>query len=101
MVVTPGAPRSQTEERRADRLGDVVEKHLPGDRLNRHCRMLPRSGPEKASRDQGLRIARVKFIAGDLFADESVVGLVRVECPNDVVAITPSIGPLEVIGIAT
>jgi hypothetical protein len=45
-------------------------------------------------------MAGVEFVAGDLFADELVVRLVLIETADDVVAIAPGVGALEVVRVA-
>jgi hypothetical protein len=45
-------------------------------------------------------MAGVEFVAGDLFVDELVVRLVLIETADDVVAIAPGVGALEVVRVA-
>src|SRR5262249_62198853 len=46
----------------------------------------------EAGREGGLRVVGIQFVAGELLAEESVVGLVVVEGVDDVVAVTPGEG---------
>jgi hypothetical protein len=64
---------------------------------------LARTATAKARRDQGIRVAGRKIIAGQLEHHVSIVGKVRIERADHPVAIAPGIGPfgvdLEAIGI--
>jgi hypothetical protein len=51
--------------------------------------LIPRSGDEKAGGDDAFRRHWLDHIAGELFADELVVGLVSVERIDDIIAVTP------------
>ena len=53
---------------------------------------VPRSGGEKSSGNDGLRIIRHDHIPRDLLADELIIGLVSIERFNDIVTIAPHIG---------
>ena len=64
---------------------------------------IPRTRGEESRGDEGMRAVWGEGVAGDLLADELVVGLVRVERLNDVVAVAPRIGaelvPLKAVGV--
>lgn len=54
------------------------------------------AGAEEAGGDEGVGVLGVEFVAGELFADETVVALVGVEGADQVIAIAPGVGALGV-----
>ena len=97
VVVALGASQREPHEGRRCRMRHVVEPLLPGNGRYRHAGVLPRAHPQEARRQDGLRVAREQLIASNLLEHEAVVGLVVVERADDVIAITPGIGPLVVV----
>ena len=51
-------------------------------------------------RDQAVVVPVVEFVAGELLDDEPVVGLVLVECLDDVVAVAPGVGDVAIMLVA-
>ena len=98
MIVAACALERLGEEGFADTVGDVVEKALARDLGDFHAREFPRAHAEETGGNDRLGIFRIEFIAGDLLADEMVVGFVCVERAHDVVAVTPGVAALEVVG---
>ena len=110
MVVAAGAAESQAQKSPADRIDllvDDVHLHLHRVILGQHFR----AEGQEAGRDQALMAFGIagrvgQQVAGDLLADELVVGLVDVEGVNHVVAIAIGVDVRQVfilpvgIGIA-
>ena len=65
-----------------------------------HQRLVPGARGKEPERDRGLWLIGKKRVTGDLFLDESGIGLVFVERTDDVVAIGPGIGPGVVVVVA-
>ncbi len=89
VVVAARAANGQPEECAARGAHDVVQ--FVGALIRRQHRvrtfhLVPRAADEKPS-----RFIHAERIPGELFHDESVVGLVLVERANDVIAIRPGI----------
>ena len=87
----------------------VVQVQRPGAPLEDGALRLhlshevPRPCGEEPGRHHGVPVIRPKGIAGDLFLQESIVGLVCIECLDDVVAVRPGVGTqlvaLKTVGI--
>ena len=99
VVVAPRTTKGDSEERLSDVVRHVIEEQLTRHGRHSHARVLPRAAPQEPGSDDRLWIVREQFVAGNLFKHEAIEWLVRVETANHVVAISPRIGPLEVIGI--
>ncbi len=97
VVVAAGAIDGHAEEGLTDAGGDFGEDFLAalfgidvaGDEVLG-------AGAQVAGGDERFVVAGGDFVAGDLFADEAVVGLVRLEGMDDVVAVAPGVGALEI-----
>ena len=97
VVVAAGAIDGHAEEGLTDVGGDFGEHFLAalfgidvaGDQVLG-------AGAQVAGGDQRFVVAGGDFVAGDLLADEAVVGLVRLEGMDDVVAVAPGVGALEI-----
>src|SRR5262249_19361786 len=100
MVVTPGAAHGQAQERRDGMMGDVIEKQLPCYGGDADAGVLPRAHSQEARGDQALRVTGLPLVACDLFEYKLAVRLVLIEAADDVVAVAPGVGTLEVIGVA-
>ena len=97
MVVAAGAADGEAQEDRADGAGDLGELRLPldlGDDVAAHDLAGP--APAEPGGDQGVVIARLHLVPGELEREEPVVGQVGVERADDPVAISPGVGPLGV-----
>ena len=97
VVVTAGAVHRHRHGRGHHLRDHVVEVACPGGALQ-HVALgldlpdeVPRARGEEAGGDDGLRVGGGEDVAGDLLADEAVVGLVRVERGDDVVAVAPGV----------
>ena len=103
VIVAAGTADGETHEGEAGVLGDVVENFLA---LLHEIRGVDVFGveAEQAGGDQGVVIVRLELVAGELLADEAVVGQVVVEGANHVVAIPVGVGAeavfLEAFGFA-
>ena len=95
MVVATGALHAGAEEDVAGGVGQVVEDVLP---LAAGVAVVVFVNPvaEVAERGERLRVAREEFVAGNLFLDKAVVGLVLVIGLDDVIAVAPG-GRSEVV----
>ena len=98
VVVTLRAAQRHRQERLPDAVDHIVEVGLPGHLL-RHHRGAPRPHAQEARSHEHFRIAAGQFVAGKLLDHELVVWLVCVERTDDVIPITPSVGPLVVIRV--
>ena len=94
--MTARATDGETEQRERGRVRHVVQGIAPALHL---IGGIDHVGPEEVERrrDLRVRIAGEKFIARQLFTDETVVGLVRVESPHHVVAVAPRVGPRRIV----
>src|SRR5262249_54128613 len=99
VIVAAGAAEGDAEERRRGRVGDVVEDLL-APLLDVDGVVLVGWVPEEAGRNQGIGVARRDLVAGELFLDEAIIGLVAVEGADDVIAVAPGIGS-RVVGLET
>ena len=98
VIVATRALQRLGEEGLADAVGDIVEEALARDLGDFHAREFPRTHAEKTGGNDRLGIFRIEFVAGDLFAGKTVVGQIGVEGAHDVVAVTPGVAALEVVG---
>ena len=57
----------------------------------------PGTGPQKTGGNQAVLGPAIHLVAGDLFGQEDVIGLVGVERADHVVAIAPGVGPMHVV----
>ncbi len=97
VVVAAGAIDGHAEEGLADIGGDLGEDFLAalfgidiaGDQVLG-------AGAQVACGDECFVVAGGHFVAGDLLANEAVVGFVGLEGMNDVVAVAPGVGALEI-----
>ena len=102
VVVALGAAEGHAQERGTDGVGDVHEEFLAAVL---HAGLVGFVGvvAEEAGRDVGVDVVGVDLVAGNLFADEAVVGFVVVERLNHIVAIAPDVGAnfvgLEAVGV--
>ena len=103
VVVALGATGGEAEEDAADGAGDVVEEVL-AKLLFAVGVGFPRGEAEEALGDDFVGLAgglfAAVFVAGDLFLDEEVIGLVGVEGADDVIAVAPGGGAFAVDGEA-
>ena len=103
MIVAFEASHGGAQEGLSHGVHDVVEVQLTGLRFENHCRV-PWANPQKGRGYQQLRILfprRLffpKLVSCDLFDYELVVGFVLIEGASHIVAISPHIGSLVVIG---
>jgi hypothetical protein len=101
MVVAAGAAEGHPQECQTHRVGHIVERVLPALSLTGGVGHV---GPEKIETrgDQGGHIAREHFVSRQLFLNEAVVWLVRVERSDDVIAVAPGIGAgfVEFVAVA-
>ena len=98
MIVTAGALQGMGEEGLAYAIAHVVKEALSGDLRHLHPRQFPWAHAQETRRDDHLRVVRLDFVARDLLADELIVALIRIEGTHHVVAITPGVAALVVIG---
>ena len=49
--------------------------------------------PKEAGGDQGVGVVRLQFVAGQLLAQEAIVGQIVVEGADDVIAVAIGVGP--------
>ena len=77
----------------AGRVGHVVERVRAAAGPGRAASVM--SGPSRLNpvATQRVGVAGDQLVAGELLHDEAVVGLVRVEAADDVVAVPPGVGP--------
>ena len=96
VVVTARATDGETEQRERGRVGHVIQGIAPALHL---IGGIDHVGSEEVERrrDLRIRIAREKFITRQLFTDETVVGLVRVQGPHHVVTVAPRVGPRRIV----
>jgi hypothetical protein len=103
VIVTLGAAGGEAEEDAADGAGDVVEEVL-AELFFAVGVGFPGGEAEEALGDDfvGLRsgLFAAVFVAGDLFLDKEIVGLVGVEGADDVIAVAPGGGAFAVDGEA-
>ena len=100
VIVAVGAGEGEAEEGRSGRVDEVGHEFVARSffLLKNGGGAVVGAGAEEAGGDElvGLRgrarRAGKEFVAGELFADELVVGLVLVEGADDVVAVTPHLG---------
>ena len=78
VVVAPRAGDGQAHEHRRRRIGDVVQNLLPALHQIAGVALVRVMAIERGGHAR-VRVARPKFIAGDLFPDKAVVRLVVVE----------------------
>ena len=97
VVVAARALNRQAEHSTAERGDDVVEVLVPPLRVVLFTKVHAGTGAEEPGGDPGLVGRPVELIAGDLFLDEPVEGLVPIERGNDVVAISPGVGSVVVL----
>ena len=109
VIVTTGAVDGQTQERLSHGADDVFQLVLPhhalhGFALLRLTNRVVGTGDQKAGRFDGVRVVRSQHVAGQLQADELVVGHVAIEGIDNPVAIAPGIGTrlvkLEAVALA-
>lgn len=86
------------EEGFADAVDHIIKESLASDFGDFHAGQFPRAHSQKTHSDPLFRVARMQFISGNLFSDKLVVRLVVVKRSNNVVAISPCITSLVVIG---
>jgi hypothetical protein len=99
VVVAACALEAEAEEDIAGGVGDVVEDGVP---LTGGVAVIVfvDAAAEVAGGDDGFGVVREEFVAGELFHDEAVPWLVRVEGSDDVVAIAPCVWAVVVGFIA-
>ena len=93
VIVAPGASDRQSQEHRADRAGDLGELRLPldlGDDVAADD--LARTAPAESRGDQGVAIAGLDVVPGELEHEEAIVGEIGVQRLDDPVAIAPGVG---------
>ncbi len=102
VVVAAGAAERHAEEGQSRRVGDVVEDFLTA-LLQVGGVVFVGPQAEKPGGDHGIRLVRFQLVAGQLLADESVVGQVGVEAADDVIAVAvrfrPQVVGLEAVGL--
>jgi len=101
VIVASGAADRHAEEDRAHRGNDIVElvRAVLGDRGIRsaHVVVVARAIAAKAGGDQ-TRFARfIDLVAGELLGHELGIGLVLVETADDVIAVFPGVGAVQVV----
>jgi hypothetical protein len=92
VVVAARAAVGHPEEHGANRVGHIVEDLLSPLQQVPRVALVGIVAVERGG-DTRVGIARPQLVAGELFADESIVGLVGVERVDHVVAVAPGIGP--------
>jgi hypothetical protein len=90
MIVAFGAAVGEAEEDRAGDVGDIEEQLLAALADVGGVGLVGEVAIE-ADGDFGVEVVGVEFVAGDLFLDEAVVGLVGVQALDDVVAVAPDV----------
>ena len=99
VVVALGAGDGEAEERLADGVHPVVHG-IHAELFRIDSSFLVQHGIAKKSGGDDLVLGRVwQQVAGDLLADELVVGQIAVECVDDIVAIEPNL-PRHVLLVA-
>ena len=98
MIVAARALERLGEEGFADTVGDIVEEALARDLGDFHAGEFPRAHAEKTGGNDRLGIFRLEFITGDLLAHKVVVRFVVIKRADDVVAVTPRVAALKVVG---
>ena len=96
VVVTFAATHRHGEKSLADIVNQIVQVDLTRLFLRNHLSS-PRAHSKQACCDQSFRFVGAKFIARDLLHREFVEWLVLIERPNDVVPVTPGVGPFVVV----
>jgi hypothetical protein len=91
VVMAAGAAIGHADEGCAYGVGDFVEVFLAAKEEGLGVALIGEVA-EEAGGDYGFGIVGPELVAGDLFMDELVVGLVGVERLDDVVAVAPGVG---------
>ena len=94
--MTFGASEGHAQKDRPGGVRYVVENFLAASAQILRV-VLFRIMPVESRGDASFEAAGPDFVTGDLFADESIIGLVAVEGVNDVIAIRP--GPVAKVDL--
>ena len=100
VVVAARAVHRQAEEHPPGRRDHVIEVVVAVLRVVLLAEEHARPHAQHPGRDQRVKARVFYFVAGELLLHEAVVGLVLVECLDDVIAVTPSVRLIVVVLIA-
>ncbi len=98
VIVAAGAADGQAEKYRTDAIRHFREDFVAAEGHFRVAGVATdRAEPIETDRDFAVGLSGSDLVAGQLFADELVIGLVVVEATDDVIAIAPGAGPRTVV----
>ena len=99
VIVAAGALKTESEEDVGGGIGDFGKNQVP---LPASIAVVVFVDPvsEEAGGDKCSRVIGEEFVASELFLEEAVVWLVLIERLDDVIAVSPGIGSIEVSAIA-
>ena len=97
VVVALGASQWRPEKGLPNVVHHIIKIVLPADNWRRHGGVLPWSHAKESLGHNHLRVLGIQVFPSHLFKNKPGIGFILIEGTDNVVAITPGVGSLEVV----